>query len=108
MLFPGFTGVNCETNVDDCSPSPCPLSARCLDQVNAFYCQCPANTTGASCDKPLTTNFDLRFYDPILPASAGLASPFVLNNAAELTVAMWVRFEQFGARGTFFTLYSSQ
>uniref|UniRef100_A0A915IUL4 Sushi, von Willebrand factor type A, EGF and pentraxin domain-containing protein 1 n=1 Tax=Romanomermis culicivorax TaxID=13658 RepID=A0A915IUL4_ROMCU len=108
QCLPGFTGVTCETNVDDCTPSPCPLTARCIDQVNAFYCQCPSNTTGGNCEKPLTNNYDIRFYDPILPASAGLSVPTPLKNVKELTVAMWVRFEQVGGRGTFFTFYHSQ
>lgn len=37
FLFEGFTGQNCETNVNDCSPSPCPLAATCIDQVDCIY-----------------------------------------------------------------------
>lgn len=33
MLILGFTGQNCETNINDCLPSPCPLAATCVDQV---------------------------------------------------------------------------
>lgn len=106
-FFSGFTGQNCEVNLDDCTPSPCPLAATCIDQQNSYYCQCPFNMTGANCDKVLVPDYDIRFYDTILPASAGLSVPFLLQ-AKELTFAMWVRFEQYASRGTFFTLYKSQ
>jgi len=55
----------------------------------------------------LNTNYELRFYDPILPASSGLSVPFKVKSG-EITIAMWVKFATAGSRGTFLTLYHSQ
>ncbi|XP_025086757.1 uncharacterized protein LOC112559636 [Pomacea canaliculata] len=47
---PGFSGVRCETNVDDCASSPCRNGATCTDAVNAFICTCAAGYTGSQCE----------------------------------------------------------
>ena len=43
----GYTGDDCNTDIDDCAPSQCPAELACRDQVNGFICYCPA---GAPCD----------------------------------------------------------
>ena len=43
----GYTGDDCNTDIDDCAPSKCPAELACRDQVNGFICYCPA---GAPCD----------------------------------------------------------
>ena len=48
---PGYTGVNCETDIPDCSPSSCPTGATCVDLVDGHYCRCPFNLTGEDCRK---------------------------------------------------------
>ena len=51
----GFTGVNCETNVDDCSfhEDQC-NGAPCVDRVQSFFCDCAvAGGTGSTCEQPL-------------------------------------------------------
>uniref|UniRef100_A0A914YVY8 Sushi, von Willebrand factor type A, EGF and pentraxin domain-containing protein 1 n=1 Tax=Panagrolaimus superbus TaxID=310955 RepID=A0A914YVY8_9BILA len=106
MCPPGFTGQNCETNIDDCTPSPCPLSATCIDQINDYHCQCPFNMTGANCDKKVDPDYDIHFFDNILPAQAALAVPFKFNSGA-LTVSFWVKFDNELSKGTVFTLYNS-
>ncbi|XP_042372398.1 protein delta homolog 2, partial [Plectropomus leopardus] len=50
----GFTGLRCETDVDDCLMKPCANGATCLDGVNRFSCVCPAGFTGRFC----TVNLD--------------------------------------------------
>ncbi|CAJ1066506.1 protein delta homolog 2 [Xyrichtys novacula] len=50
----GFTGLRCETNVDDCLMKPCASGATCLDGVNRFSCLCPPGLTGRFC----TVNLD--------------------------------------------------
>ncbi len=72
------------------------------------FSQCPFNMTGANCDKAVSNDYDIRFYDTILPAQAGLSVPFAFTAAKALTLAMWTRFEIVGSRGTVITLYSSQ
>ncbi len=47
----GFTGSNCETNVDECASGPCQNGASCTDGINGFICRCPSDhITGSLCD----------------------------------------------------------
>ena len=55
----GFSGVNCEVNVDDCVGTPCKNSGTCIDGANTFSCNCSTSTansagvsgwTGATCE----------------------------------------------------------
>ncbi|KAK0424449.1 hypothetical protein QR680_008671 [Steinernema hermaphroditum] len=51
---PGYTGVNCEIDIDDCDPNPCEYNGTCTDGVNSFTCDCPVGTSGHNC----SINFD--------------------------------------------------
>lgn len=46
---PGFTGHDCETNIDECANNPC-QNGECMDMINAFYCMCPDGFTGTLCE----------------------------------------------------------
>ena len=46
----GFTGTNCETEVDECDSDPCLNGGRCQDGVNGFMCDCPDGFVGDVCD----------------------------------------------------------
>lgn len=46
---PGWTGPNCEQNVDDCAEEPCLVGAKCTDLINDFRCDCPSGFTGKRC-----------------------------------------------------------
>ncbi len=50
----GWTGTNCETNIDDCAGSPCQNGGACTDGVNGYTCACAAGFSGANCE----TNID--------------------------------------------------
>ena len=45
----GFTGTNCEINIDDCSSNPCSERGQCVDEVNNFQCICDPGFTGELC-----------------------------------------------------------
>ena len=47
--FPGFTGVHCQDNVDDCDKHNCQNGATCLDGISSYTCQCPPSFTGTHC-----------------------------------------------------------
>ncbi|HTN83587.1 MAG TPA: calcium-binding EGF-like domain-containing protein [Sorangium sp.] len=49
---PGWTGTNCETNIDECAPSPC-VHGTCNDQVNGYTCACESGWTGTNCETPV-------------------------------------------------------
>lgn len=42
----GFTGQNCEENVDDCPGHGCQNGGTCVDGVNTYNCRCPPEWTG--------------------------------------------------------------
>jgi hypothetical protein len=46
----GWSGANCDVNIDDCVGAPCQNGGTCTDQANGYACACPAGYTGANCE----------------------------------------------------------
>ncbi|XP_052071119.1 uncharacterized protein LOC127709553 [Mytilus californianus] len=101
----GFTGVNCETNIDDCVAVKCPITSVCRDMVNDYYCRCNLGLTGEYCARELDTNYDLLFYLPAHNGYAALPYPIKLTGSG-ITISMWVKFQVSGNKQIYFTLYS--
>jgi protein crumbs len=40
--MPGWTGINCEADVDECASFPCLNGARCDDLTGNYSCNCTA------------------------------------------------------------------
>ncbi|XP_072027809.1 uncharacterized protein [Amphiura filiformis] len=45
----GFSGDRCEINNNECRSNPCQNNGRCIDNINAFMCRCPAPYKGDKC-----------------------------------------------------------
>ncbi|XP_063000667.1 protein crumbs homolog 2 [Elgaria multicarinata webbii] len=45
---PGWGGLLCEANTDDCKSSPC-IHGRCVDEVGDFQCDCDKGYIGKRC-----------------------------------------------------------
>ena len=55
---PGFTGSNCEVDIDDCQPEPCQNNATCTESgtnasvlLTQFHCKCQAGWHGKLCEQ---------------------------------------------------------
>nr|XP_022314607.1 neurogenic locus notch homolog protein 1-like [Crassostrea virginica] len=46
----GYTGKDCETNIDDCASNPCLYGGTCTDLVNGYQCTCPVGYLGQRCE----------------------------------------------------------
>lgn len=46
---PGFTGANCQVNIDDCASAPCQNAGTCQDGLNDYTCSCTLGYTGKNC-----------------------------------------------------------
>eukprot|EP01147_Barroeca_monosierra_P007681 gene7681-608_t len=60
---PGFTGVFCEIEIDECESNPCLNGGECTDLVNAFSCSCPHGFSGGRCEIALNC---LSLESPVL------------------------------------------
>lgn len=47
---PGFEGVHCKTEANECASQPCRNGAICKDYVNSFVCECQPGFDGILCD----------------------------------------------------------
>ncbi|XP_072481071.1 protocadherin Fat 4 isoform X1 [Notamacropus eugenii] len=51
--LPGYTGNWCETDIDECLPSPCHNGGTCHNLVGGFSCSCPEGFTGRACERDI-------------------------------------------------------
>ncbi|KAF6722152.1 Cubilin [Oryzias melastigma] len=49
---PGWQGVLCDQNTNECSSNPCQNGGTCIDGINAFTCNCTSQWTGPLCQTP--------------------------------------------------------
>ena len=46
--LPGYTGINCSVDINECDLDPCLQGSTCVDEVNGFSCTCAQGYTGDS------------------------------------------------------------
>ena len=63
---PGFTGVLCETNINDCVGVNCSGNDQCVDGVNNFTCECAPGFRGPKCSEFEGTNLRNKPYPCLL------------------------------------------
>ncbi|MEQ2223425.1 hypothetical protein ILYODFUR_036662, partial [Ilyodon furcidens] len=49
---PGWQGVHCDQNINECSSNPCHNGGTCTDGINGFTCTCTSQWTGPFCQTP--------------------------------------------------------
>uniref|UniRef100_A0A3P8SXY5 Neurocan b n=1 Tax=Amphiprion percula TaxID=161767 RepID=A0A3P8SXY5_AMPPE len=49
----GYTGENCEIDVDDCQSEPCENGGTCIDKIDSFLCLCLPSYGGDTCEKDI-------------------------------------------------------
>lgn len=47
----GYTGIQCQTNWDECWSSPCRNGGICIDGVASYNCSCPSGYVGDECEE---------------------------------------------------------
>jgi hypothetical protein len=46
----GYTGTQCETNINECDPNPCQNGGTCEDGVAEYQCHCLFGFNGTNCE----------------------------------------------------------
>ena len=58
----GFTGANCETNINECIGVNCSGNGQCVDGINSFTCNCNDGYSGSLCAEGITESSNLYRY----------------------------------------------
>ncbi|XP_052242513.1 uncharacterized protein LOC127852603 [Dreissena polymorpha] len=102
---PGYTGTNCETEINECSGRTCPGGGQCFDAVNAYYCRCPLKKTGNNCGREFDRNYDFYFNHPTGMGFAWIPYFIFVPNVDAMSVTGWVRYAAANGKGVYFNMF---
>lgn len=66
VCIPGYAGVNCETEIDECEGGVCQNGARCEDSVNGYICHCLPGFAGSGLIQLPSRSICVNRYHPML------------------------------------------
>ena len=49
LCLPGFTGIYCQHDINECDSKPCQNGGTCLDSYGTYMCTCPQGYIGIDC-----------------------------------------------------------
>lgn len=49
----GFSGTQCQHNIDECESEPCQNDGQCIDEANGYRCECLAGFSGVRCESQM-------------------------------------------------------
>lgn len=55
MCVAGYSGLYCQTQIDQCASMPCVNNGSCVDNVDSFTCICPPGYSGTVCETQIDT-----------------------------------------------------
>ena len=54
------------SEINECLPSPCQHSSKCLDLINKYKCHCSDGFTGTNCEKGMNKKYNVEQYTQII------------------------------------------
>lgn len=55
----GYTGKNCQTNINECTGNPCNNGGTCVDEIGRYSCQCTPEYGGKKIEVCVLITFPL-------------------------------------------------